>query len=425
MKSMIKLAFTLLLGVILFGVFFGGNDRSKAVASGPYQTASHDARSQLPTEFYRAVETDRIGNKKRSVTVWLTGAVSEPELTKIARHIRSQAPSVQRTYIEYLLPGMQYEAGAWATSHFDPGLTVKILGLPKEQLAVEMEDLALGLIGKWQGPMAQYVVSLNRDGDRVLMTRTYASGDESPLELKEISSAGVTRFHHIEEGYGNGDFYVLRPDGTLEFRDSAGLVHMAKPIAGTFKHDETAERSTYAQREAARYEGEVVETLDELDSYSASEFTGSQIQLGLSLAMFSDWARLYERGSKLDLNDAQKATREQLRTRLVAVQGMAFPVLRDAYGPIMRNDLREFGASARTIGSGFTIAEFTSEFFIDRTSIVQLHSRALSTLKQMRFKQARYKWHDSTDRYRYFDVSSWSDQELVVWSDGKGYVVQR
>jgi len=74
------------------------------------------------------IESDRMGHMKRSILVKLDQEVSMAELEVIGRMLHAQEPAFQRTFIEYLLPGMQAGSGAWATTHFDPDLKVVLSG---------------------------------------------------------------------------------------------------------------------------------------------------------------------------------------------------------------------------------------------------------------------------------------------------------
>jgi hypothetical protein len=51
-------------------------------------------------------------------------------LRAIATQLKnSDAHTYERTFIVYYLPGMEIGSLAWATSHFDPELQVRIIGV--------------------------------------------------------------------------------------------------------------------------------------------------------------------------------------------------------------------------------------------------------------------------------------------------------
>lgn len=55
-------------------------------------------------------------------------AINE-DLTVLSNHLykKHKGKKFERVFICYYLPGMEIDAGAWATGHFDPELEVKIL----------------------------------------------------------------------------------------------------------------------------------------------------------------------------------------------------------------------------------------------------------------------------------------------------------
>ena len=79
------------------------------------------------------IESDEsLGNIKRSVVIRLDRTLSEDQLWKLAHTIRGRNLRVERTFIEYYLPDMVVGAGAWATTHFDPTLEIRIIGFTAE-----------------------------------------------------------------------------------------------------------------------------------------------------------------------------------------------------------------------------------------------------------------------------------------------------
>ena len=65
---------------------------------------------------------------KVSINVRIYERLSQEELGSIAKNIKSQFPNYRLTFILYYLPKMEPGAGAWATSHYDPTLSINILG---------------------------------------------------------------------------------------------------------------------------------------------------------------------------------------------------------------------------------------------------------------------------------------------------------
>ncbi len=108
-------------------------------AAAKAQAASPDAAVISTTEGHN------IRRIKRSVTVRLSREISYSELVALGKSIRDQDSNYERVFIEYLLPGMRENAGAWAITHWTPNLEAKILGrdqVPSPTTAVAPRDTA-------------------------------------------------------------------------------------------------------------------------------------------------------------------------------------------------------------------------------------------------------------------------------------------
>lgn len=83
---------------------------------------------------YRILKEDSFLTYKRSLDIEVqpanTGLPTKLQLTELAKQLYSQyeGEKYDRVFICYYLPGMVLNSGAWATSHFNPDLEVRILG---------------------------------------------------------------------------------------------------------------------------------------------------------------------------------------------------------------------------------------------------------------------------------------------------------
>ena len=85
---------------------------------------------------FSIINEDIMQRIKRSLAVRLNKKVSEETLKKIAIQLKkSDYRKYERTFIEYYLEDMKVNSRAWAITHFNPNLEVKILGLSLEQEA--------------------------------------------------------------------------------------------------------------------------------------------------------------------------------------------------------------------------------------------------------------------------------------------------
>lgn len=82
---------------------------------------------------FTVTESHTVPGIKRSLDVRLNRKVSEETLQAIALKLRAIDPrNYERTFITYYLPDMAIGSGAWATTHFNPDLEVRVLGLTAE-----------------------------------------------------------------------------------------------------------------------------------------------------------------------------------------------------------------------------------------------------------------------------------------------------
>jgi len=179
--------------------------------------------------------TDRIGSAKISYVVWLKHRIGEVDLERMAKAIRTHEPGFKLTFIEYLLPGMVYGAGAWATSHFTPNLDVQILGLTRGQ-AAKIADARRargpGVVGTWRINylILSGVLVIRKAADGGYVSQwTFAKGGPAAKDvLIRTTTNGQTRF--IEKDNGHGEYWVLRPDGDLEAWDPSGRLFTAQAV---------------------------------------------------------------------------------------------------------------------------------------------------------------------------------------------------
>ena len=138
-----------------------------------------------------------------------------------------------------MLPGMRDGQGAWATAFFDPDLKVRILGVTKEQLAIAetkkaepgadsrkrlglwIDDSQLGSGSVWE---------IYHLGGKTYADETFEGGGVLTAELRDVSQGGARKFIVPERTQEAGDHMLLTNSGTLEFRDNAGLIRIARRV---------------------------------------------------------------------------------------------------------------------------------------------------------------------------------------------------
>lgn len=184
---------------------------------------------------YSIIGSDTFLDYKRSLDVRLNRKVSEDTLSALALKLKAQDPKIyERTFICYYLPGMEVGAGAWATTHFNPNLEVKILGLTAEQenaLRQQTNDPSRDVIGSWldESPFIGSRVTIFRQNGKLFLENTYKDGSSGKKEIVEKLS-GKERTFRKKEGSSAGEFYLIDKQGNLQLWDQEGIIWIAKKI---------------------------------------------------------------------------------------------------------------------------------------------------------------------------------------------------
>jgi len=187
-------------------------------------------RPQAPTP-YQIIDSSRVGDAKCSLDIRLEHRLNEPELQPLALYIQGQhASGCQRVFLSYYLPGMEVGAGGWATTHFNPNLDVKILGLTVEEAGARPPLPDGELVGRWISEMPApngFYTIVRRDG-QPFGEWVFADGSntakqkglQEELDERRIHTGGI-RFE-TKGGDPHGEYYVLESDGRLGLYGSSG-----------------------------------------------------------------------------------------------------------------------------------------------------------------------------------------------------------
>jgi len=190
---------------------------------------------------YSIVDSYILPGIKRSLVVRLNKKVSEETLRNIAFKLKVQDPRYYvRTFISYNLPGMKLNSGAWATTHFDPNLEVRILGVTLEQEEFFRRDAAnspQSVIGTWLYEMFGVAQRFNmsrtwtiyrQDNSFYIKTAyTDGSGGTTLIEEKPHSRG---RFFQTEKQITDGEYFLLDGQGDLQWWDKEGWIATAKKL---------------------------------------------------------------------------------------------------------------------------------------------------------------------------------------------------
>lgn len=147
----------LIMTLCFCGLFFGCSDKHSKVQSQPEKNSTPVIQESEPkyeiempaiTAQYTIQKEDSYPTKKCSIIILLQEKTTEDQLRLIAEEVRSKSgrKKYNPLFIEYYLPGMVSGSGAYATSHYNPELEVKIMefmleGNPSETDPIKAEEL--------------------------------------------------------------------------------------------------------------------------------------------------------------------------------------------------------------------------------------------------------------------------------------------
>lgn len=181
----------------------------------------------LPSDVHFDVTTTAdIPGVKRSVMVTLSRSISLEQLEAFANQIHAAQPETyQRTFIEYYLEDAPPGSGLWATSHFDPTLEVRILGLPTDAASRVRGQRRQGDLGCWldQGMNGVIQYALRKKGVGYVLEHRYEGGSVWAERVTRRSLPGGVRYDPVERS-STGDHYRVNSSGGLELWDSEGFI---------------------------------------------------------------------------------------------------------------------------------------------------------------------------------------------------------
>lgn len=220
----------------------GCSDASESQAAGsevgqvesPGSERSGAAAAPVPEDLEVSILSEDVFEAaRRSLNVQLSRRVTEEVLAALAYDLRDQDPrDYERTFIVYYLPGMEEGSGGWATSHFDPELSVQILGLPADGEPTVTGDASGSdgeVIGIWEdnrpGVASRYTLLESENG--LAFEQVFRDGSSRTIEVEESSSSLGRRLADPDNEFG--EYFLIRDD-RLELWDEEGVVFSAPEV---------------------------------------------------------------------------------------------------------------------------------------------------------------------------------------------------
>lgn len=180
--------------------------------------------------------------------------------------------------------------------------------------------------------------------------------------------------------------------------------------------DVEARRLSEERAELASYVDRLDLEIESIPAINPSTYTESIASINAGVVLIGAWAMVYEQGASLKLDEEDEKKRQKFRSLASKKQAQMLPVLRDAYGPLMRKQLWEADGSARTFGPGFRTIEFVSGAFARNANIKKIQEQMRETLLMLRFTRAEYKWFKQASEYTYYTLEAPRDSDMVRWN---------
>lgn len=178
---------------------------------------------------YEIVSDDKRENITRKVQVELAKRVTRQQLELIANEIKNaDKETYERTFIMYRIKG-EKSVAAWATSHFDPNLEIKFIGLNADdfrKLLSLKHDVEGEVIGEWVSPngFTDHIVVIYKKGKQYFKQDYYVNATMKPKEL--VKDGDTFRYKEASET----QYYVIDANDDLEYRGESGNVYLAKKL---------------------------------------------------------------------------------------------------------------------------------------------------------------------------------------------------
>lgn len=223
--------------------------------------------------------------------------------------------------------------------------------------------------------------------------------------------------HRRLEPLSSGHFHGGRDAFHLRFVSVVVLVGLFVGQGKSTKQApaETIDAATI--QPAAPYGDRLKDALELVDIFETPSSVTSVEQIGLVLGLFNNWASLLDESHGMTMSEDTQAKRKALFEKLSAVQKAALPVLRDKYGPLVRERLWENDITARTIGSGYRTIDLVGALFAANRNIAKVNDTLYPTLIRLRFTRSQYRWFDGADKYTYYQIVPPKDGDIAIFFD--------
>lgn len=137
-----------------------------------------------------------------------------------------------------------------------------------------------------------------------------------------------------------------------------------------------------------------------IDNFSTDTYKGTKEDMIYEISLFEEWSNL----SNFDLPQSK-----ELKKKLISLQKKEFPLLRKAFGEIMKDVLWEENIDVEVSGTTITLI---SGIYADNKAIKLSQEKLSEILGKFRYKRINYKWYKYDEDYSYYKINSKMDSEI-------------
>ena len=180
---------------------------------------------------FKILDIRTSGTVKMTIYMQTPEQLTEPELEEIAINLRNENSTYDKLFIFYYLPDMELNGGAWASTHFNKELEIKIYGVDKSiEAKVKNAKQSSGeLIGKWydKTPGIEHSIIISKIGSKYILKRAFRDGSVMEKDLKFSLSNGKMKFVYESDV---GEYLLIEKNGQLGQYDNQGLIDKCDKI---------------------------------------------------------------------------------------------------------------------------------------------------------------------------------------------------
>ena len=163
---------------------------------------------------------------KKSIYIRIPNRLTKVQLEEIAVYLRTVNQIYDRLFIFYLLPNMEEGSGAWATTHYNKDLEIKIFGAdkPAQEKMTKVIVPSEEIVGKWYDntPSIEHSLIIYKVDGKYKLKRTFVDGSVDEKDLQFSMYNGKSKYVYKND---SGEYLLIEKDGRLSYYDEYGLIN--------------------------------------------------------------------------------------------------------------------------------------------------------------------------------------------------------